>query len=337
MLFSKTVSVAVAITLATIATSLVVQASPLRVPEGAIVARSIEDLAAEAASNPDVVAYVPHSERSYTAEQIAEHEAWVKRSSSGINDWECVPSADHPRPIVLVHGLIANKDDNWIYMAPRLKQAGYCVYSFTYGSLPGIYFLAGLDKIENGAAQLSAFVDKVLAATKVPKVDLVGHSQGTLMPRYYLKFLGGAAKVNKFAGFGAIAYGTTLDGIAPFLTSLGLYDVIKKAIDPVCLSCFQFLENSPFLQNLNAGGDTVPGVQYQFIASKYDEVVTPYTNGFLRDNNPLVKNVVLQDLCSLDVSEHALQMLDPIVFRKIDAFLTPAASQTVNCLSALTK
>ncbi|KAF9097573.1 hypothetical protein BGX29_008489 [Mortierella sp. GBA35] len=110
-----------------------------------------------------------------------------------------------------------------------------------------------------------------------------------------------------------------------------------RIIDPVCLACFQFLEGSTFLNNLNAGGDTVPGIEYQFIASKYDEVVTPYTNGFLRDNNPKVKNVVLQDLCSLDVSEHALQMLDPIVFRKIDAFLTPAASQTVNCLSALTK
>ncbi|KAG0354416.1 hypothetical protein BGX24_006917 [Mortierella sp. AD032] len=221
-------------------------------------------------------------------------------------------------------------------MGPRLQEAGYCVYSFTYGSLPNIPYLAGLDKIENSATQLSAFVDKVLAATKVPKVDIVGHSQGTLMPRYYLKFLGGAAKVSKIAGFGSIAYGTTLLNIVPFLTSLGLYDVIKKVIDPVCLSCFQFLENSAFLQNLNAGGDTVPGVQYQFIASKFDQVVTPYTNGFLRDNNPLVKNVVLQDLCPLDLSEHALQMLDPIVFRKIDAFLTPAATQKVDCLSAFT-
>ncbi|KAF9900426.1 hypothetical protein EC991_007342 [Linnemannia zychae] len=337
MLFSKTVSLAVAITLAAIATSVVVQASPLRVPEGTIVARSLEDVIAEVATTPEALAYVPHSERTYTAEQIAEHEAWVKRSSSGLNDWACIPNAAHPRPVVLVHGLIATGDNNWIYMGPRLKDAGYCVYYFTYGALPGIVGVAGLDKMENSATQLSTFVDKVIASTKVSKVDLVGHSQGTLMPRYYLKFLGGASKVQKFAGFGAIAYGTNLLGIVPFLTSLGLYDVIKKIIDPVCLSCFQFLENSAFLQNLNAGGDTVPGVQYQFIGSKYDEVVTPYTNGFLRDRNPLVKNIVLQDVCSLDVSEHALQMLDPIVFRKIDAFLNPAATQTVNCLSALTK
>ncbi|KAF9140352.1 hypothetical protein BGX30_006664 [Mortierella sp. GBA39] len=328
MLFSKTISSAVAIALATIATSFV-EASPVRIPEG-LVARSVESAVADTSA----AAYVPLSKRSWTAEEIEEHHQWIKRSSAGINDWSCVPAAGK-LPIVLVHGLIANKDDNWIYMGPRLKASGYCVYSFTYGTLPGIYFIAGLDKMENGAAQMSAFVDKVLASTKATKVNLVGHSQGSLMPRYYLKFLGGAAKVDKFAAFGTIAYGTTLSSVVPFLTSLGLYDPIYKILDPVCLSCFQFLIGSDFLNNLNAGGDTVPGVQYQFIASKYDEIVTPYTNGYLRDNTSAVKNVLLQDLCSLDVSEHALQMLDPIVFHKVLAFLDPSAPQTVNCLSAL--
>ncbi|OAQ34563.1 alpha/beta-hydrolase [Linnemannia elongata AG-77] len=304
-------------------------ASPVRIPEG-LVARPVDS----AASDASAAAYVPLSERTWTAEEIEEHHQWIKRSSSGINDWNCVP-ADGKRPVVLVHGLMANKVNNWIYMGPRLQAAVYCVYSLTYGTLPGIYSVAGLDKIENSAAQLLAFIDQVLAATNATQVDLVGHSQGSLMPRYYLKFLGGAAKVNKFAAFGPIAYGTTLSGIVPFLTSIGLFDPVKKILDPVCKSCFQFIQGSDFLNNLNAGGDTVPGVQYQFIASKYDEVVTPYTNGFLRDKNPAVKNIVLQDLCSLDHSEHALQMFDPIVFHKINAFLSPSAPQTVNCLSAL--
>ncbi|KAF9097574.1 hypothetical protein BGX29_008488 [Mortierella sp. GBA35] len=227
MLFSKSISVTVSIALAAIASSFV-EASPLRIPEGPV-ARSVESIVAADASSDGATAYVPVSERVYTAEQLAEHEVWLqKRSSAGYNDWSCIPTAAHPRPIVLVHGLIANKDDNWFYMAPRLKSVGYCVYSFTYGSLPGIPLIAGLDKMETSAAQLSAFVDKVLDSTKVAKVDLVGHSQGSLMPRYYLKFLGGAAKVSKFAGFGTIAHGTTLNGIYPFLASLGLYDPIKR-------------------------------------------------------------------------------------------------------------
>lgn len=73
---------------------------------------------------------------------------------------------------------------------------------------------------------------------------------------------------DKFAAIGSIQYGTTLLGLVPFLTGLGLYDPIKKLVDPVCLSCFEFLWNSPFIQNLNAGGDTVPGIEYLMITSK---------------------------------------------------------------------
>lgn len=56
--------------------------------------------------------------------------------------------------------------------------------------------------------------------------------------------------------------------------------------------------------------DTVPGVAYKFIASKADLLVTPYTSGFLRDNNPLVENVTLQDLCPVDLSGHIALCLD---------------------------
>lgn len=54
----------------------------------------------------------------------------------------------------------------------------------------------------------------------------------------------------------------------PYLQSIGLYDPIKKLIDPVCLSCTQFAVGSPFLNDLNTSGDTVPGVEYLMITSK---------------------------------------------------------------------
>ncbi|KAG0290285.1 hypothetical protein BGZ98_003524, partial [Dissophora globulifera] len=174
MIFSKTLSV-VAVALAAIA-SMSVEASP-------IPARN------------DVATYVPVSERKYSAEVLEHHEKLMKRSSFGLNDWNCKPSASHPLPLILVHGLLANSWDNWLYMGPRFAAAGHCTYSFTYGSLPGIPLFAGLDKIENSAAEMATFVDQVLAATKATKANIVGHSQGTLMPRYYLKYLGGAAKI----------------------------------------------------------------------------------------------------------------------------------------------
>ncbi|KAI8599368.1 secreted lipase [Dissophora ornata] len=247
-----------------------------------------------------------------------------KRSTSGWNDWSCTPSSAHPKALILVHGLLANADDNWLYMAPRFKAQGYCVFALTYGQMNGVSFLGALDKMENSAQQLSDYVDKVLAATNTTQVDIFAHSEGSLMPRYYLRFLNGASKVHKFATIGSIQYGTTLDGIVKLADSLGLYDAIKK-----------LLQNSTFIQNLNAGGDTVPGVQYLMVGSKYDEIVTPYTTGFLRDNNPNVKNQVLQDWCSLDYSEHILQMFDPVAFNGAHAFFTPAADQTISCLDLL--
>lgn len=47
------------------------------------------------------------------------------------------------------------------------------------------------------AQELSNFVDQVLNATGASKVNIFGHSEGSIVPRYYLKFLDGATKVGK--------------------------------------------------------------------------------------------------------------------------------------------
>src|SRR5262249_38022125 len=133
---------------------------------------------------------------------------------SGWNDYSCHPSAAHPRPVVLVHGTFGNSVDNWVVLAPYLADRGYCVYSLDYGQLPGVPGINGLGPIDKSAGQLSDFVDNVLAATGAAKVDIVGHSQGGMMPRYYLKFLGGAQKVNALVGISPSSHGTTVDGIA---------------------------------------------------------------------------------------------------------------------------
>ncbi|MER6090154.1 esterase/lipase family protein [Streptomyces bluensis] len=250
---------------------------------------------------------------------------------SGWNDYSCKPSAAHPRPVVLVHGTFANSVDNWLGLAPYLVNRGYCVYSFDYGQLPGVPFFNGLGPIDKSAEQLDDFVDKVLAATGAAETDLVGHSQGGMMPRYYLKFLGGAAEVNALVGIAPSNHGTNLGGLTELLDYFpGAEDLISTATPALA----DQIVGSAFLTKLNAGGDTVPGVTYTVIATKYDEVVTPYRSQFL--DGPNVRNVVIQDLCAADLSEHAaIGLLDRIAFHEVTNALDPANATPTTCLSVL--
>src|SRR4051794_4257003 len=84
-------------------------------------------------------------------------------SVPGANDFKCKPSARHPNPVVLVHGLLATAGDNWAAMGPLLKNNGFCVFALTYGRRNGNTYFGGLARMEESAKQLDAFVDKVLA------------------------------------------------------------------------------------------------------------------------------------------------------------------------------
>jgi triacylglycerol esterase/lipase EstA (alpha/beta hydrolase family) len=250
--------------------------------------------------------------------------------STGWNDYSCKPSAAHPYPVVLVHGTFGNGTDNWLVLAPYLEDRGYCVFSFDYGQLTGLGLIDGLGSITDSAQQLSDEVDKVLAATGAAKVDIVGHSQGGMMPRYYLKFLGGAAKTNALVGIAPDNHGTTLDGLESIIP---YFPGAEQVIGDVTPGLTDQLAGSAFLQKLNAGGDTVPGVHYTVIATKYDEVVTPYTSEFL--NGPDVHNVLLQDLCSVDLSEHVLiGTTDLIAFHEVANALDPAHATQTDCADA---
>jgi pimeloyl-ACP methyl ester carboxylesterase len=257
---------------------------------------------------------------------------------AGANDFSCVPSAAHPNPVVLVHGLGATMGENWGYMAPRLKAAGYCVFALTYGLNPVVpYFFGGTIRMEDSALELGAFVDRVLAATHAAKVDLVGHSEGTVMPQYWLKRLGGAAKVGKYVAMTPLYDGTTLYGVADLVNGLEAMAPPSMALlannlaAVFCGSCREFLRGSPFLTALYADGKAAPGVTYTTIMTRYDELVIPYTSGVM----PGATNIVLQDQCPLDFAEHAAVAYDPVAAQDVLNALDPAHAKRVPCTLVL--
>ena len=94
----------------------------------------------------------------------------------GANNFSCRPSATHPYPVILVHGTLANMNDNWQAASPILVNHGYCVFAFNYGGSSASADIQGTGDIATSAQQLATFVNQVLAATGAAKVDLVGHS-----------------------------------------------------------------------------------------------------------------------------------------------------------------
>ena len=256
-------------------------------------------------------------------------------SPPGSNDFSCEPSSAHPQPLVLVHGLSATQSANWSYIAPRLASAGYCVFSLTYGVDPRTtafpYAPGGVARMEQSAIELQAFVERVLGATGASEVDLVGHSEGTVMPRYYLERLGGAASVDKFVALTPLWRGTNIGGLASLRLALAPYGLSQPVVDlvaSICGSCPQFLRGSDYLNDLNADGEAVPGVEHTNIITRYDLLVVPYMSGLMSDGGT---NIILQQRCPLNFSDHVLVAFDPVVVRLILNALDPANAAPVRC------
>jgi triacylglycerol esterase/lipase EstA (alpha/beta hydrolase family) len=173
----------------------------------------------------------------------------------------------------------------------------------------------------------------VLAATGAAKVDMVGHSQGGMMPRYYINFLGGASKVSTLVALAPSNYGTTLDGLTTLAGYLDASSLINEGLNAVCPACVEQEQGSSFLANLNVT-PTVSGVNYTVIESVDDEVVTPYTNAFL-PAAPNVTNITVQNQCVLDGSDHLEIAADPIALADMLNALDPSAPVKVPCLVVL--
>lgn len=189
----------------------------------------------------------------------------------------------------------------------------------------------GLDDIERSAREVSRNVDRIMRQTGAKKVDLVGWSQGGgLLPHYYVDFLGGDKKVDKVIGIAPGNHGSTGDRLTYvryFIPPFGPvgYDIFKALFPPAFAQQAQY---SDLVRKVYGNGDTKPGPHYPTIVTKYDEIATPpFTNGFLEGDN--VTNILLQDDCPVDLSEHLSINFSERTWRHVRNALTPAEATRV--------
>lgn len=227
---------------------------------------------------------------------------------AGVNDWTCRPTPQHPEPVILQHATFVNFGSNFVKLAPRLKNAGYCVFAENYGmTLLSAGRIGGLGRVETSVAAFGRFVDRVRAATGAAKVDVVGHSQGGLTPFAYIKLAGGASKIDDYVSWGGTQHGTTLGGLASLGKAFGVLGVVE--IGAALLQAPGLTDQavgSAFQDKLWANPSVPKGPDYLTIASNRDTVSTPYTNQALAG----AQNVVIQDLCPADTVDHVGMFLD---------------------------
>ncbi|WP_341924584.1 alpha/beta fold hydrolase [Nocardioides psychrotolerans] len=230
----------------------------------------------------------------------------------GANDWSCRPTEQRPTPVILVHGTIGDRKNLLEGLSAAIKAAGFCVYSLDYGN-------RGTGDMVRSARQLAAFTSRVLRSTGAEKVSMVGHSQGGLLPRYYIKFLGGARVVDDLVGVAPSNHGTAL---VPF-GGAGL----AGGFGILCRACTQQAAGSAFLTKLNRGDETPGSVSYTQITTRYDEVVVPHTSGYLAAG-PRTVNLTIQDKCPLDPAEHLLIPLSrTTIALTLDALIRPGPAR----------
>jgi pimeloyl-ACP methyl ester carboxylesterase len=205
----------------------------------------------------------------------------------GANDFDCRSAAP---PVILVHGTFGDMTVSWNTVSPALKAAGYCVFALDL-------VRRGMAPIDKSADKLAAFIDEVRARTGAPTVSLVGHSQGGMLGRYVAKFRDKLAVIDDIVGLAPSSHGTT----NPLAPGAGL----------ICPACAEQAAGSAFMRKLNAAPEAPPPPSYTVVSTRYDEVVTPYTSQALDG----ATNVVLQDRCPDDVTDHVGIIYDPVALQ----------------------
>ncbi|KAM3455259.1 hypothetical protein MY3296_002447 [Beauveria thailandica] len=250
------------------------------------------------------------------------------------NDFSCQPSADHPRPVVLLHGLGATYYDDLHVLEAFLQSRGFCTFSLTYGALEGRPLLGGFAPIDKSSRQIADFIYEVHAKTAgrggTRKIDLVGHSEGGFQSLYVPKFREGvAALVDHIVAIAPPTHGTPIANLLTLSPLLGRDAGLLELIG--CAACHEISVGGASVAKLNDGKAIVqPGNKVSVIISGLDVLVIPPTTAFIYEDG--VDNICVQDYCPLDLVGHISETYDVNIWNLVLNSLENQVGRKFPCL-----
>ncbi|WP_369146030.1 lipase family alpha/beta hydrolase [Streptomyces sp. R44] len=182
------------------------------------------------------------------------------------------------RPVVLLHGFVDNRSVFVLLRRSLTRHGRDCVESLNYSPLTC--------DLRAAAELLGRRVDEIRARTGHDEVDIVGHSLGGLIARYYVQRLGGDTRVRTLVTLGTPHSGTT---VAPLADA---HPLVR-----------QMRPGSEVLREL-AG--PAPGCRTRFVSfwSDLDQVMVPVETARLDHPDLLVHNVRVSGIGHLALPVH---------------------------------
>lgn len=165
-----------------------------------------------------------------------------------------------PIPVLFVHGFLGEYSDSFTVMRSWLADNGWSGVE-----LREMHMGNSMNCIFFSAVDVARAADQLRLDTGAPRIDIVGHSLGGLVSRFYVKYLGGADKVRNVVTIASPHHGTAVVEVNPLM----------------CVTS-EMAPGSTFLATLNAGDETpIDAIRYTSIRSIQDYWVQPADSAHL--------------------------------------------------------
>lgn len=230
---------------------------------------------------------------------VAELEAAAQCQSGGATGgFDVLTGAGTSEPVLLLHGAGVTREENWSWnWWPWLATSGFeaCWLQMPDYGYPDM----------QTTAEYVAHAVRRMSDRAGEKVDVVGHSQGGLIPRWSIKYFTAGTQVDDYVGFAVPNHGALI------------FDVETEPGEDFA-AAFQMTTFSEFLRALNADDETPGRTSYTSIYTVADEMVQPVGTQELDG----AANFALQDVCPGRVAEHLTLPADGVAFLlAVDALL----------------
>jgi len=192
-------------------------------------------------------------------------------------DTAALPTGNKP-PVLLLHGFIDNRSV-FVLLRRSLAQHGrHQIESLNYSPLTC--------DIRTAAELLGRHIEEICERTGQPEVDIVGHSLGGLIARYYVQRLGGDARVRTLITLGTPHGGTR---VAPVMDA---HPIVR-----------QMRPGSAVIQEL---AEPAPHCRTRFVSfwSDLDHLMAPLETACIAHPDLHVQNVQVSGIGHLALPVH---------------------------------